>query len=171
MSVQIGLVLSGYHSLPKVLTPLSEELARCFLVIDVQAGVFRQGGMLEEANEMIVEKQTWPVAAFEQTSTLGLRPGSLPRLANALNVDECSYYFALDLPDVDALRRAEVLALHIGDFSESFLQQLDTLADLLIFHGDGCWEFYCGRADWYERLRMAWREIRERSLSDAGRAP
>ena len=88
-------------------------------------------------NEALVESLWWEVPVLASTSTNGLRPGSIPRLANRMIVDECSYYFAIDAPEPQALARATALACHIGDFSEPLLRDLDGLADLFICHVDG----------------------------------
>jgi hypothetical protein len=85
--------------------------------------------------------------------------------------DEQSYYFAIDAPEEEALRRAARLEEHIGDFSPAFLSDLAAAADLFIAHIDGWWEFYCPRADWVERLREAWPELKERPLTDAWTPP
>lgn len=74
-------------------------------------------------------------------------------------------------PEHEALRRATALARHIGDFSLPFLQRLDEFADLFVCHVDGWWEFFSGRVEWYERLRAAWPECRERDLSQASLPP
>jgi len=172
MPINTGLILDGYRSLPEVCTPLAAELARCFWVVDLQNGPFDSSWLYEsDQNEALVERQWWEVPALANTSTSGLRPGTIPRLANRLIVDECSYYFAIDAPERQAILRATALAGHIGDFSMSFLRDLDGLADLLICHVDGWWEFYCGRPDWYDRLRSAWPDINERALGEAGTPP
>ena len=42
---------------------------------------------------------------------------------------------------------------------------------MFVCHGDGWWEFYTGRDDWYQRLRNGWPGGRERSLAEAGLPP
>jgi hypothetical protein len=172
MAVASGLVLDGYRGLAEVCAPLAAELSRCFWVVDIQSGPFDSAWLYEsEANEALVESLWWEVPALANTSTSGLRPGSIPRLADRLIVDEWSYYFAIDAPEPKGLARATALARHIGDFSEPFLRDLDGLADLFICHIDGWWEFYCGRPDWSRRLRSAWPDCFERDLSQARLPP
>jgi hypothetical protein len=172
MPVVNGLVLDGYRSLPEVCAPLAAELTCCFWVVDCQSGPFRSSWMDEsEQNEALTERQWWGVPALANTSTSGLRPGSIPRLADRLIVDEWSYYFAIEAPEQQALARATALAPHIGDFSKTFLRTLADLADLFICHADGWWEFYCGRPDWSRRLRSAWPDCFERGLGQAGEPP
>jgi hypothetical protein len=172
MAVDAGLVLDGYRSLAEVCAPLAEELSRCYWLIDIQSGPFKAMWWMEsEENEAEVERVSWPVPGTAGTSTRGLRPGSLPRLADRLVFDEQSYYFAIDAAEDEALSRAGVLERHMGDCSESFLRELDRYGDLLIWHVDGWWEFYTGRPDWRRRLREAWPECYERPLGDAGDPP
>lgn len=162
MSIETGLLLRAYRPFAEILAPLGDKVSGCFWVIDVQAGVFN--GTEEER---AVDEVYWAVPAFKNSSTIGLRPGSLPRLARHINVDEWSYYYALDQPEPVALRHATELEKHIGDFSEGLLERLDTLADLFICHVDGWWEFYSARREWLYLLRAAWPDIQERPLRDA----
>jgi hypothetical protein len=152
---------------------LADELSRCFWVIDLQYGPFNSLWLFESPeNAALVDRQSWPVPGLDGGSTSGLRPGSLPALADRLMHDEFSYYFAIDAPEEEqALRRATALKGHIGDFSENFLQDLAGAADLFLCDADGWWEMYCGRPDWAARLRAAWPQIRERPLSRGGKAP
>lgn len=170
MSVTSGLVLEGDRSLAEVCEPLANESSLCFWVVDIQSGPFDSLWLYESAaNEALVASLWWEVPALANTSASGLRPGSIPRLADRLIVDEWSYYFAIDAPEPQACARATALARHMGDFSEPFLRNLDSLADLYICYIDGWWEFYCGRPDWSRRLLSAWPDCLERSLSQAGR--
>lgn len=172
MPLAVGLVLEGYRSLPEVCAPLADEWARSFCVVDVQSGPFDSLWLFDSPeNEALTERLAWDVPALANTSTNGFRPGALPRLAGRLLVDEWSYYFAIDAPEEDALRRATALARHIGDFSLSFLERLDEFADLLVCHVDGWWEFFSGRVEWHERLRAAWPDCRERPLAQASQPP
>jgi hypothetical protein len=172
MTVECGLVLDGYRSLPEVCAPLAAELARCFWAVNLQSGPFDSLWMFEtEANEALVESLRCEVPALENSSTCVLRPGSIPRPADRLIVDEWSYYFAIDAPEQQALIRATALDRHIGDFSEPFLRTFDGLADLFICHANGWWEFYCVRADWSHRLLSAWPDCFERDLRQAGQPP
>lgn len=133
-----GLVLEGYRSLPEVCVPLADELARCFCVVDAQSGPFDSRWLFESPeNEALADRLSWPVPAFVNTSTHGFRPGALPRLAGCLLVDEWSYYFAIETPEAEALRRATALAQHVNDLSVPFLRRLEDVADLLICHVDG----------------------------------
>jgi hypothetical protein len=72
-------------------------------------------------------------------------------------------------PEAAAVRRATSLARHVGDLSEPFLRRLSVVADLLICHVDGWWEFFTERLEWHQRLRSHWPQCRERPLSLAGR--
>jgi hypothetical protein len=172
MPVTHGIILDGYRSLPEVCAPLATEFERCFWVICVQSGPFDFGWLFEsERNEALVERQLVDVPALDNSGTCVLRPGSIPRLANHLVVDEWSYFFAIDAPEPQVRFRAEILNRHMGDFSEPFLRRLDEFADLFICHIGGWWEFYCGRADWSRQLRFAWPDSVERALSQAGEAP
>ena len=164
MPVSTRLILKGYRPISEILAPLGDELDRCFWAVDVQSGPFNDPDVLPEA-------QFWEVPAFKDSSTIGLRPGTLPKLAGSLIVDEWSYYFALDAPENQALRQAIALARHIGDFSEEFLGELDQVADLFICHADGWWEFYTGKPDWHRQLLAAWPDCVERPLSGAGNVP
>jgi hypothetical protein len=164
-----GLVLPGYRSLREVCAPLADEWSRCFSVVDLQSGPF--DGLWATENEALVDRQMWNLPVFDNTSTCGLRPGTLPRLADHLILDEWSYYFAIDAPETEAYHKAISLDGHIGDFREHFLRGLDVSADLFMSHGDGWWEFFTGRADWHARLRQAWPECRTRPLREAGTAP
>jgi hypothetical protein len=173
MPLETGLVLTGYHSLRKICAPLSNELAPCFWVIDTQS--FPLTSLVLDPspeNEAIVDRLFWKVPALVNTSTCGFRPGLLPQFADDVLVDEQSYYFAIASDGDEALRRATLLADHIGDCSLPFLQRLDDFADLFLYHGDGWWEFFTGPADWHPLLRSHWwPNCRERSLSQAGKPP
>jgi hypothetical protein len=172
MSIDTGFALDGYRSLREVCAPLADELAHCFWVIDLYSGPLKILWLYEsEENETLADRQEWAVSAFRDSSTRGFRPGTLPRLADQFVFDEQSYYYAIDAPEDEALRRAAALGGHIGDLSERFLRDLDRAADLLITHVDRWWEFYCGRADWARRLRAAWPELEERSLDRAFTPP
>jgi hypothetical protein len=172
MPVVNGLVLDGYRSLPEVCAPLAAKLTRCFWVVDAQSGPFYSSWMYEsEQNQALAERQLWDVPALADTTTCGLRPGSIPRFANRLIVDESSYYYAINSPEPEALARATALAPHVGDLSKPFLRTLEKFADLFMCHVDGWWEFYCGRPDWTRCLRSAWPDCFERSLSPAGEPP
>jgi hypothetical protein len=171
MPVVNGLILDGYRTLAEICAPLAAELARCFWVFDCQSGTFRSSYESEERNQALAERLWWDVPALANSSSCGLRPGSLPQFADQLMFDEWTYYFAIDAPEQLALTRATALAPHIGDFSEPFLRTLDGLADLFICHADGWWEFYCGRPDWSRRLASAWPGCFERGLGKAGEPP
>jgi hypothetical protein len=171
MPIESGFILPGYRSLPEICEPLAAELSRCFWLVDVQLGLFARWLYESDENDEIAGRQIWSHPATEHSSTCGLRPGSIPQLAPHLNVDEWSYYFAIDATEDGAFERVFKLAPRVGDLSEAFLQQLDTLADLFIMHVDGWWEFYCGRPDWIRRLRAAWPDLKERPLSLAGVSP
>jgi hypothetical protein len=172
MPIENGLVLEGYRSLAEVCEPLATDLSRCFWVVDCQSGPWKSAWFYESRrNQALAASQSWSVPALAETSTFGLRPRTIPRLADRLIVDEWSYYFAIDTPEQQALARATALAPHIGDFSQAFLRTLDHLADLFICHADGWWEFYCGRPDWSCRLRSAWSGCHERGLGEAGKPP
>jgi hypothetical protein len=172
MPVERGLVLDGYRSLRAIFEPLAAELARCFLLVDVQAGPFDlwSGGRFED-NMALIDGQLWDVPVLENRSTAGLRPGAIPQLTDRINVDEWSYYFAIDASETEALARAGVIADHIGDLSEPFLRDLDCVADLFICHAEGWWEFYCGRPDWCDRLVTTWPDCIARPLGRAGTPP
>src|SRR5262249_55163920 len=105
------------------------------------------------------------------SSTHGFRPGTIPRLAEHLIVDEWSYYFAIAAAEAIALPGASLLAGHIGDLSEGFLRGLDAAADLFICHVDGWWEFYTGRPGRFNGLRSAWADCVVRPLDQAGSPP
>ena len=100
-----------------------------------------------------------------------MRPGTIPQFADWLVVDEFAYYFAIDAPESEALVRAKVIADHVGDLSEQFLRDIDQVADLLIVHGNGWWELYSGRPDWYDLLVTAWPDCIARPLNQAGTPP
>jgi hypothetical protein len=172
MSIETGFALDGRRSLREVCAPLADELARCFWVIDLYSGPLKILWLYESLeNEALADRQAWDVPAYRGGLTRGFRPGTLPRLADQFVFDEQSYYFAIDAPEDEALRRAAGLNGHIGVFGEPFLRDLDRAADLLIAHVDGWWEFYCGRADWVRRLRAAWPELEERPLGRAFTPP
>ena len=173
MEIDTGWILPGYRRLRDMLAPLADELARCFWVVDVQPSPFDSLWVFESPeNEALLERQLWEVPAFADSSPVGLRPGSLPQLADVMRQDEFSYYFAIDAPEEQALRRATALKGHIGDFSEHFLREhVGTIADLFVCDADGWWEFYCAREKWTARLRGAWPELRRRALGRAGKAP
>src|SRR5256885_1079245 len=135
MPIVACVVLKGYRSLSEVCGPLAADLDRCFWVVDLYSGPFRADWMFASAdNEALAEQQFWDMPAFADTSTHGFRPGTIPRLAEHLIVDEWSYYFAIDAPEDMALRRASLLVGHIGDLTEGFLRRLDGAADLFICH-------------------------------------
>jgi hypothetical protein len=168
MAIESGFVLPGQVPLSEICKPLALELSRCFWLVDVQSGLFRSRFDLTED---LVERLSWPHPATEQSSTRGLRPGSIPHLAPHLKVDEWSYYFAIDTAEEEAFERVWKLAPRVGDLSEAFLEHLDELADLFIMHVDGWWEMYSGRPDWIRRLRDAWPDLQERPLCLAGVSP
>lgn len=167
-----GLVLDGDRSLPEVPAPVADELARCFWVVDIQCGPLDSRWVYASPkNEALVGRLAWSVPAFENTSTFGFRPGTVPRLARRFLVDGWSYYWVIDAAEPEALRRATALAGHVGDFSREFLRRPDEVAALFICHGDGWWEFFTHRPDWHRQLRAGWPECRERSLAKAGSSP
>jgi hypothetical protein len=169
MSIDARIVLNGHRSLPEVCAPLAAALDRCFWVVDLYSGPFRADWVFaSEENEALYERQYWEVPVFRDTGTHGFRPGTIPQLAEYLVLDEWSYYFAIDAAEEVALRRASLLAGHIGDLSRGFLRGMDEAADLLICHVDGWWEFFTGRPEWFERLRAAWADGVVCSLDRAG---
>jgi hypothetical protein len=162
MALELGIIFPGYRPLADVCVPLATELARCYWVVDVQMGALDADWMLD--NEAILDRHFWDVPALRHSSTRGFRPGLLPRFAPVVNVDEWSYYFAIDAEEATALEHATRLAK--GDWlSQDFLRQLDSVADLLMCHVDGWWEFYTGRREWHRRLLAAWSEAAERLLT------
>ena len=173
MRIDTGWILPGYRHLRDVLAPLGDELSRCFWVVDIQPSPFDTLWVFDSPeNEALLERRHWGIPAFAHSSPVGLRPGSLPELADVMRQDEFSHYLSIDAPEEQALRRATALKGHIGDFSDHFLREhLATIADLFICHADGWWEFYCPRAEWAARFRDAWPEIRRRPLARAGKAP
>jgi hypothetical protein len=167
-----GLVLNGNRSLSEVCSPLAADLHRCFWVVDLYSGPFRSKWLFASTdNEALAEQQYWDILAFANTGAHGFRPGTIPRLAEHLILDEWSYYFAIDAPEDVALRRASLLAWRIGDLSADFLRQLDAAADLFLCHVDGWWEFYTGRKDWLDRLHTAWTDCIVRPVERAGNPP
>jgi hypothetical protein len=172
MPIATGLALNGRRSLSEVCAPLAADLDRCFWMVDLYSGPFLAHWLFaSEENEATFDRQYWDVPAFADTSTHGFRPGTIPRLAEHLVLDEWSYYFAIDGREDAALRRATLLAGHIGDWRESFLRRLDEAADLFLCHVDGWWEFYTGRPEWLSRLRGAWPDCLVRPLARAGTPP
>jgi hypothetical protein len=172
MPILVGLVLNGRRSLAEVCAPLAADLDRCFWVVDLYSGPFRCDWLFASAdNETRAEQQFWDVPVFAETLTHGFRPGTIPRLADCLILDEWSYYFAIDAPEDVALQRAPLLAEHVGDLGEAILRGLDAAADLFICHVDGWWEFYTGRSEWFDRLRAAWPDCVVRPVARAGRPP
>jgi hypothetical protein len=172
MPITAGLVLKGRRSLAEVCAPLAADLDRCFWVVDLYSGPFRSDWLFASAdNEALAERQFWDLPAFEDTSTHGFRPGTIPRLADLLILDEWSYYFALGGHEDVALRRASLLAGRPWDLSERFLRGLDAAADLFLCHVDGWWQFYTGRADWFNRLRAAWADCAVLPLGRVGPPP
>ena len=168
MAVELGIICPGYRPLADVCIPLATELARCYWVVDVQAGALGAAWMID--NYALFDRHLLDVPAFRHSSTRGFRPGFLPRFAREINVDEWSYFFAIDAEEMTALERANHLA-KCEWLSEGFLCRLDSLADLLMCHGDGWWEFYTGRSEWHRRLLAAWPESAERPLRHAGTPP
>ena len=153
MAVKSGLVLKGYHPVEVVCRPLSAELARCYWVINDQAGPFDFLWTYETPeNEAFIDSQFLEVPACENTSTTCWRPGTLPNLASRVVVDEWTYFFAIDAPEQEVCSRAGRIDEHIGDLSCEFLERLDGLADLFMLHVDGWWELYTVRSDWHDRL-------------------
>jgi hypothetical protein len=172
MPVVSGLVLDGPRSLSEVCGPLAAELSHCFWVVDLYSGPFRADWMFASAeNEELAARQFLDIPAFANTSTHGFRPGTIPQLADHLILDEWSYYFAIDAPEDIALRRAGLLAGHVGDLGKDFLRGLDVAADLFICQVDGWWEFYTGRPAWFDRLLSAWPDCGIRPLERAGSPP
>jgi hypothetical protein len=160
--VENGLVLNGCRSLSKICAPLANELQRCFWVVDAQSGPFR-GGFASVEGQMLYEKCYWNIPAFANTSSHGLRPGTIPKFAAKLILDEWSYFYAIDSSEDIALQRTAFLQGNIGNLSKDYLKWLEAGADLLIVHGDGWWEFYTPRKSWFERLQAAWPECFLRS--------
>ena len=172
MPILTSLLLPAPRSLSEVCAPLAAELERCFWVVDLYSGPFRADWMFaSEANEALAERHFWDLPAFANRSTHGFRPGTIPRLAEHLVLDEWSYYFAIDAAEDVALGRASLLAGHIGDQSPEFLRRMDEVADLFMCHVDGWWEFYTGRSGWFARLRSAWPECIVRPVQRLGTPP
>jgi len=79
MAVATGLVLKGHRSLPEICTPVADELARCFCVIDTGAGPFDSSWLYASPqNDALVRGLYWDVPALADSSTHGFRPGPLP---------------------------------------------------------------------------------------------
>src|SRR5262245_55923881 len=172
MPLTTGLLLNGYRSLAEVCAPLAADLERCFWIVDLYSGPFHFDWLYpSEENEALADASSWHPPAFPNPSTPGFRPGTIPRLADRLVIDEWSYYFAIDSPQDIAARRATLLAKHIGDLTEPFLRDLDKAADLFFMHVDGWWEFYTARPDWLARLRAAWPDAVLHPLNRAGNPP
>jgi hypothetical protein len=172
MPVKSGLVLKGYDRLEVVLRPLAPYPTRCHWVIDDQTGPFDSLWIYgTPENEALLGRQFLDVPECRNTSTTCWRPRTLPKLASHLIVDEWTYFFAIDAPEEEACRRAGLIVRHIGDLSGEFLDGLDSLADLFMFHADGWWEFYPTNLNWYHRLRSRLPGCTERSLRRAGEPP
>ena len=170
--VRSGLVLKGYHRLEAICRPLSADFARCYWVIADQGCPFDSAWIYESPdNEALIDRQFLEVPECENTSTTCWRPGTLPKLAGHVVVDEWTYFFAIDAPEPEACNRAGRIAKHIGDLSGEFFECLDELADLFMFHVDGWWEFYAVRSEWHERLRTGLPGCIERSWKRAGQPP
>ncbi len=172
MAVKSGLVLEGYHRLEVICRPLSAYLTRCYWVIDDQTGPFDSLWIYgSPENEALHDRQFLDVLDCENTSMTCWRPKTLPNLATHLVVDEWTYFFAIDAPEEEARIRAGRIARHIGDLSREFFEELDGLADLLMFHADGWWEFYAARPNWHDSLRSSFPGMIERSSKRAGEPP
>ena len=172
MAVKNGLTLQGYLPLDVVCHPLAAELARCYWVIDEQAGPFDSLWIYQAPEpEELLDRQFLEVPECRGTSTTCWRPGTLPRLAAHLIVDEWTYLFAIDAPEEGVRDRAGRIARHIGDLSAEFFAGLDGLADLFLLHVDGWWELYPTRPEWYRRLQGDLPGAIERSAKWAGQPP
>src|SRR5689334_22698973 len=74
-----ALVLSGNHTFADIVKPLRQKLRPYYLVADAQSGGYFSGpdGAADES------KLLWRVPAFENTSTLGFKPGIVPAMLTA----------------------------------------------------------------------------------------
>lgn len=165
-SITSGLVVPHAIELRAVLAPLAADLAKCYWLIDAQSGPFRDN--LPGQNEAVYDELLVETDACRGTSCSCWRPGTLPRLADQVVVDEWTYLFAMQCDETGVPERAEWLRPRLGKFDADFFAGLPAVADLFVIHADGWWEVYTSREDWQCELRVAFPDAFERSVGEVG---
>ena len=168
-SITSGLVIPRPAGLPAVLAPLANELAHCYWLIDTQSGPFRDYSL--PGREAVYDKLLVETDACRDTSCSCWRPGTLPRYARQVVVDEWTYLFAMQCDRAAVSERAAWLWRQSGKFDDAFFAGLSAVADLFFMHGDGWWEVYTPHDDWRCELRSAFANSFTRSAAEAGRPP
>ncbi len=155
--------------MPDIIAPLADEVARCYWLVDTQSGPFRDGYLPEQ--EAVYEKLFVEVERCRDTSTTCWRPGTLPRYAKEVVIDEWTYLFGMRCDEKSVPERAGWLCSWVGKFDSDFFARLGVVADLFVMHVDGWWEVYTGHDEWQQRLRTAFPQSLKRSSGEVGRPP
>ena len=162
-----GLVLSENRSFSEVIRPLTTEIAPCFWLIRHQSGG-PFDSLFVSQNESLFSRKRFDVPACRNTDCSCWWPHTFPRLAEHVFLDEYTSFLALRC-DEDRVR--EWAEAHAQQFTGECFGPLEQQADLFLLYGDGWWEMYTPRADWQQKLRLAFPQCYARSWRKAGEPP
>lgn len=130
----------------ELLKPMFGYLDSLYWIVESQ-GIPLKGDWLYEAkeNKRVFENLHVNVPAFDSTSAVLWRPGSLSKVGKELYFDEWCLFIGFESVDSGAVSRATRIGTKY--FSREFYESLAHEGGLLILWCDGWWEFYSGHDD------------------------
>ena len=168
-SITSGLVIRQTMPLKTILAPFAAELSKCYWLIETQSGPFRDHHLPDK--EAAYEKLFFETDACRDSSCTCWRPGTLPRHAEQVVIDEWTYLFAMRCDESSVAQRASWLRRKLGRFDAEFFAKLGEVSDLFLMHVDGWWEIYTAHEEWQREFRIAFPRSLKRSAGEAGRPP
>jgi hypothetical protein len=166
--ISTGLIIRGYEPFEAVIRPIATELESCYWLFDIQAGTWR---LATDDLDTLYDEKFVRTDTCDHTSMSCWRPGTIPKRAAELIIDEWSYLFAMRCEESDVERRAAWLSRRIGKFDEDFFAGLEGAADAFFMHVEGWWEIYVADPEWRRMLRQAFPSSAERTYREVGRPP
>ena len=162
--ISTGIIVRGYIPIPEILKPWEPEASESCWLISAQSGPFKsEWTQASSENKALVDNQfIWTKACADSCSSCWL-PGTLPRLAPHIKLDEWTYLFAMRCNEVDVERRAAWISRGIGKYDEKFFKELESASELFAMHVDGWWEIYSNQPGVYDRYLRAFPAASERS--------
>lgn len=169
--ITTGVIIVGDLPLPAILSPIAADLDRCFWLIDSYSGPFRSSWLYASPdNEAIYDEKFVETDAGRNASISCWRPGTLPRYAEHVVIDEWTYLFAMQCDESAVAQRVDRIGRWLGKFNEDFFAQMEE-AELFLMHVDGWWELYTANTGWRAEVRAAFPQSFERPTTEAGTPP
>jgi len=132
--------------------PVMAELAARYWIIDSQSGPF---SITDKPNfrelDGLLDTYFVETPDFENSSETLWRPGTFPKFADLLVVDEWTYLLGIDGPEEDALLKAVQIS-RTPRFSDEFFTSISNAHAVLLVYPDGWWEVYADAVDVLQRF-------------------